>query len=116
MVLLHSGTVHVAIIGDPLLHVVRSVVHRHISPRTFRTCTHLQQLTIMLTCLYQPILGRSLCGMYPDKVPVVGSDHEIDVSCAELVHRILMPVSVHHHRLLQLYGIGIGVESVYLIL
>jgi hypothetical protein len=47
---------------------------------------------------------------------VVGSDHEIDVSCAELVHRILMPVSVHHHRLLQLYGIGIGVESVYLIL
>lgn len=116
MVLLHSGTVHVAIIGDPLLHVVRSVVHRHISPRTFRTCTHLQQLAIMLTCLHQPILGRSLCGMYPDKVPVVGSDHEIDVSCAELVHRILMPVSVHHHRLLQLYGIGIGVESVYLIL
>ena len=116
MVLLHSGTVHVAIVGDPLLHVVRSVVHRHISPSTFRTCTHLQQLAIMLACLHQPILGRSLCGMYPDKVTVVGSDHEIDVSCAELVHRILMSVSVHHHRLLQLYHIGIGIESVYLIL
>lgn len=70
----------------------------------------------MLACLHQPILGRSLCGMYPDKVTVVGSDHEIDVSCAELVHRILMPVSVHHHRLLQLYHIGIGIESVYLVL
>lgn len=116
MVLLHSGTVHVAIIGDPLLHVVRSVVHRHISPRTFRTCTHLQQLTIMLTCLYQPILGRSLCGMYPDKVPVVGSDHEVDVSCAELVHRILMPVSVYHHRVLQLYGIGIRIERVHFVM
>lgn len=116
MVLLHSGTVHVAIVGDPLLHVVRIIVHRHIPQRTFRTCTHLQQLAIMLTCLHQPILGRSLCGMYPDKVPVVGSDHEIDVSCAELVHRILMPVSVHHHRLLQLYHIGIGIESVYLVL
>lgn len=116
MVLLHSGTVHVAIVGDPLLHVVRSVVHRHIPQSTFRTCTHLQQLTIMLTCLYQPILGRSLCGMYPDKVPVVGSDHEVDVSCAELVHRILMPVSVYHHRVLQLYGIGIGIERVHFVL
>lgn len=116
MVLLHSGTVHVAIVGDPLLHVVRSVVHRHISKSTFRTCTHLQQLTIMLTCLHQPILGRSLCGMYPDKVPVVGSDHEVDVSCAELVHRILMSVSVYHHRVLQLYGIGIGIESVHFVL
>lgn len=54
--------------------------------------------------------------MYSDKVPVVGSDHEIDVSCAELVHRILMSVSVHHYRLLQLYHIGIGIESVYLVL
>lgn len=54
--------------------------------------------------------------MYPYKVLVVGSDHEIDVSCAELVHRILMPVSVYHHRVLQLYHIGIGIESVYLIL
>lgn len=116
MVLLHSGTVHVAVVGDPLLHVVRSVVHRHISTRTFRTCTHLQQLAIMFTCLHQPILGRSLCGMYPDKVTVVGSDHEIDVSCAELVHRILMPVSVYHHRMLQLYGIGIGIERVHLVL
>lgn len=116
MVLLHSGTVHVAVVGDPLLHVVHSIVHRHIPQSTFRTCTHLQQLAIMLACLHQPILGRSLCGMYPDKVTVVGSDHEIDVSCAELVHRILMSVSVHHHRLLQLYGIGIGIESVYLIL
>ena len=116
MVLLHSGTVHVAIIGDPLLHVVRSVVHRYITPRTFRTCTHLQQLAIVLACLHQPILGRSLCGMYPDKVPVVGSDHEIDVSCAELVHRILMSVSVHHCRVLQLYRIGIGIERVHLIL
>lgn len=116
MVLLHSGTVHVAIVGDPLLHVVHSIVHRHIPQSTFRTCTHLQQLAIMLACLHQPILGRSLCGMYPDKVTVVGSDHEIDVSCAELVHRILMPVSVHHHRLLQLYHIGIGIESVYLVL
>ena len=116
MVLLHSGTVHVAVVGDPLLHVVRSVVHRHIPQSTFRTCTHLQQLTIMLTCLHQPILGRSLCGMYPDKVPVVGSDHEVDVSCAELVHRILMSVSVYHHRMLQLYCIGIGIERVHLIL
>ena len=116
MVLLHSGTVHVAIVGDPLLHVVRSVVHRHIPQSTFRTCTHLQQLTIMLTCLHQPILGRSLCGMYPDKVPVVGSDHEVDVSCAELVHRILMSVSVHHHRVLQLYGIGIRIERVHFVL
>ena len=116
MILLHSGTVHVAIVGDPLLHVVRSVVHRHIPQSTFRTCTHLQQLAIMLTCLHQPILGRSLCGMYPDKVPVVGSDHEVDVSCAELVHRILMPVSVHHHRVLQLYGIGIWVERVHFVL
>lgn len=116
MVLLHSGTVHVAVVGDPLLHVVRSVVHRHIPQSTFRTCTHLQQLAIVLTCLHQLILGRSLCGMYPDKVTVVGSDHEVDVSCAELVHRILMSVSVHHHRLLQLYHIGIGIESVYLIL
>ena len=116
MVPLHSGTVHVAIVGDPLLHVVRSVVHRHITSSTFRTCTHLQQLTIMLTCLHQLILGRSLCGMYPDKVPVVGSDHEIDVSCAELVHRILMPVSVYHHRVLQLYGIGIGIERVHFVL
>lgn len=116
MVLLHSGTVHVAVVGDPLLHVVRSIVHRHIPQSTFRTCTHLQQLAIMLACLHQPILGRSLCGMYPDKVTVVGSDHEIDVSCAELVHRILMSVSVHHHRLLQLYHIGIGIESVYLVL
>lgn len=116
MVLLHSGTVHVTIIGDPLLHVVHSVVHRYITPSTFRTCTHLQQLAIVLACLHQPILGRSLCGMYPDKVPVVGSDHEIDVSCAELVHRILMSVSVHHCRMLQLYGIGIGVERVHLIL
>lgn len=116
MVLLHSGTVHVTIVGDPLLHVVRSVVHRHIPQSTFRTCTHLQQLAIMLACLHQPILGRSLCGMYPDKVTVVGSDHEIDVSCAELVHRILMPVSVHHHRLLQLYRIGTGIESVHLVL
>lgn len=116
MVLLHSGTVHVAIVGDPLLHVVRSIVHRYIPQRTFRTCTHLQQLAIMLACLHQPILGRSLCGMYPDKVTVVGSDHEIDVSCAELVHRILMSVSVHHHRLLQLYHIGIGIKSVYLVL
>ena len=116
MVLLHSGTVHVAIVGDPLLHVVRSVVHRHIPQSTFRTCTHLQQLTIMITCLHQPILGRSLCGMYPDKVLVVGSDHEIDVSCAELVHRILMPVSVYHHRVLQLYGIGIRIERVHFVL
>lgn len=116
MVLLHSGTVHVAVVGDPLLHVVRIIVHRHIPQSTFRTCTHLQQLAIMFTCLHQPILGRSLCGMYPDKVTVVGSDHEVDVSCAELVHRILMSVSVHHHRLLQLYHIGIGIESVYLIL
>lgn len=116
MVLLYSGTVHVAVVGDPLLHIVRSVVHRHIPQSTFRTGTHLQQLAIMLACLHQPILGRSLCGMYPDKVTVVGSDHEIDVSCAELVHRILMPVSVHHHRLLQLYHIGIGIESVYLVL
>ena len=116
MVLLHSGTVHVAVVGDPLLYVVRSVVHRHIPQSTFRTCTHLQQLAIVLTCLHQLILGRSLCGMYPDKVTVVGSDHEVDVSCAELVHRILMSVSVHHHRLLQLYHIGIGIESVYLIL
>lgn len=116
MVLLHSGTVHVAIVGDPLLHVVRSVVHRYISPSTFRTCTHLQQLTIVLACLHQLILSRSLCGMYPDKVPVVGSDHEVDVSCAELVHRILMPVSVHHHRVLQLYGIGIGIERVHFVL
>ena len=54
--------------------------------------------------------------MYPDKVPVVGSDHEIDVSCAELVHRILMPVSVHHHRMLQLYGIGIRIERVHFVL
>lgn len=116
MVLLHGGTVHVAIVGDPLLHVVRSVVHRHVSPSTFRTCTHLQQLTIMLTCLHQLILGRSLCGMYPDKVLVVGSDHEVDVSCAELVHRILMPVSVYHHRVLQLYGIGIRIERVHFVL
>lgn len=116
MVLLHSGTVYVAIVGDPLLHVVRSVVHRYIPQSTFRTCTHLQQLTIMLTCLHQLILGRSLCGMYPDKVPVVGSDHEVDVSCAELVHRILMPVSVHHHRVLQLYGIGIRIERVHFVL
>lgn len=116
MVLLHSGTVHVAVVGDPLLHVVRSVVHRHIPQSTFRTCTHLQQLAIMLTCLHQLILGRSLCGMYPDKVTVVGSDHEIDVSCAELVHRILMSVSVHHHRVLQLYGIGIGIERVHFVL
>lgn len=116
MVLLHSGTVHVAVVGDPLLHVVHIVVHRHIPQSTFRTCTHLQQLAIVLTCLHQLILGRSLCGMYPDKVTVVGSDHEVDVSCAELVHRILMSVSVHHHRLLQLYHIGIGIESVYLIL
>lgn len=116
MVPLHSGTVHVAVVGDPLLHVVRIIVHRHIPQSTFRTCTHLQQLAIMFTCLHQPILGRSLCGMYPDKVTVVGSDHEVDVSCAELVHRILMSVSVHHHRLLQLYGIGIGIERVHLIL
>lgn len=116
MVLLHSGTVHVTIVGDPLLHVVRIIVHRHVPQSTFRTCTHLQQLAIMLTCLHQLILGRSLCGMYPDKVPVVGSDHEVDVSCTELVHRILMPVSVHHHRLLQLYHIGIGIESVHLVL
>lgn len=116
MVLLHSGTVHVAVVGDPLLRIVRSVVHRHIPQSTFRTCTHLQQLTIMLTCLHQPILGRSLCGMYPDKVLVVGSDHEIDVSCAELVHRILMPVSVYHHRVLQLYGIGIRIERVHFVL
>lgn len=116
MVLLHSGAVHVAIIGDPLLHVVHSIVHRHIPQSTFRTCTHLQQLAIVLACLHQPIPGRSLCGMYPDKVPVVGSDHEVDVSCAELVHRILMSVSVYHRRLLQLYRIGIGVESVHLIL
>lgn len=116
MVLLHSGTVHVAIVGDPLLHVVRIIIHRYIPQSTFRTCTHLQQLAIVLACLHQPILGRSLCGMYPDKVPVVGSDHEVDVSCAELVHRILMSVSVHHHRLLQLYHIGIGIESVHLIL
>lgn len=116
MVLLHSGTVHVAIVGDPLLHVVRSIVHRHIPQSTFRTCTHLQQLAIVLACLHQPILGRSLCGMYPDKVTVVGSDHEVDVSCAELVHRILMSVSVHHHRMLQLYHIGIGIERVHLIL
>lgn len=116
MILLHSGTVHVAIVGDPLLHVVRSVVHRHIPQSTFRTCTHLQQLAIVLACLHQPILSRSLCGMYPDKVPVIGSDHEIDVSCAELVHRILMPVSVHHHRMLQLYGIGIGIERVHFVL
>ena len=116
MVLLHSGTVHVAVVGDPLLHVVRSIVHRYISPSTFRTCTHLQQLTIMLTCLHQLILGRSLCGMYPDKVLVVGSDHEVDVSCAELVHRILMSVSVHHHRMLQLYVIGIGIERVHFVL
>ena len=54
--------------------------------------------------------------MYPDKVPVIGSDHEVDVSCAELVHRILMSVSVHHCRMLQLYRIGIGVERVHLIL
>ena len=116
MVPLHSGTVHVAIVGDPLLHVVRSVVHGHITPGTFRTCTHLQQLTIMLTCLHQLILGRSLCGMYPDKVLVVGSDHEVDVSCAELVHRILMPVSVYHHRVLQLYVIGIRIERVHFVL
>lgn len=116
MVLLHSGTVHVAIVGDPLLHIVRSVVHRHITPSTFRTRTHLQQLAVVLACLHQLILGRSLCGMYPDKVPVVGSDHEIDVSCAELVHRILVSVSVHHCRILQLYGIGIGVERVHLVL
>lgn len=116
MVLLHSGTVHVAVVGDPLLHVVHIVVHRHIPQSTFRTCTHLQQLAIMFTCLHQPILGRSLCGMYPDKVTVVGSDHEVDVSCAELVHRILMPVSVHHHRVLQLYGIGIGIERVHFVL
>lgn len=116
MVPLHSGTVHVAVVGDPLLHVVHSVVHRHISPSTFRTCTHLQQLAIVLACLHQPILGRSLCGMYPDKVPVVGSDHEIDVSCTELVHRILMPVSVYHYRMLQLYGIGIRIERVHFVL
>lgn len=116
MVLLHSGTVHVAVVGDPLLHVVHSVVHRHVPQSTFRTCTHLQQLAIVLACLHQTILGRSLCGMYPDKVTVVGSDHEIDVSCAELVHRILMSVSVHHHRLLQLYGIGIGIERVHFVL
>lgn len=116
MILLHSGTVHVAVVGDPLLHVVRSVVHRHISQSTFRTCTHLQQLAIVLACLHQPILGRSLCGVYPDKVPVVGSDHEVDVSCAELVHRILMPVSVYHHRVLQLYGIGIRIERVHFVL
>lgn len=116
MILLHSGTVHVAVVGDPLLHVVRSVVHGHIPQSTFRTCTHLQQLTIMLTCLHQPILGRSLCGMYPDKVPVVGSDHEVDVSCAELVHRILMSVSVYHHRVLQIYGIGIRIERVHFVL
>ena len=116
MVLLHSGTVHVAVVGDPLLHVVRSVVHRHIPQSTFRTCTHLQQLAIMLACLHQPILGRSLCGMYPDKVTVVGSDHEIDVSCAELVHRILMSVSVYHHRVLQLYGIGIRIERVHFVM
>lgn len=116
MVLLHSGTVHVAVVGDPLLHVVHIVVHRHIPQSTFRTCTHLQQLAIMFTCLHQPILGRSLCGMYPDKVTVVGSDHEIDVSCAELVHRILMPVSVHHYRVLQLYGIGIRIERVHFVL
>lgn len=54
--------------------------------------------------------------MYPDKVTVVGSDHEVDVSCAELVHRILMSVSVHHHRLLQLYVIGIGIERVHFVL
>lgn len=47
---------------------------------------------------------------------MVGSDHEIDVSCAELVHRILMPVSVYHHRVLQLYGIGIGIERVHFVL
>lgn len=116
MVLLHSGTVHVAVVGDPLLHVVHIVVHRHITSSTFRTCTHLQQLAIVLACLHQPILGRSLCGMYPDKVTVVGSDHEVDVSCAELVHRILMSVSVHHHRLLQLYVIGIGIERVHFVL
>lgn len=116
MVLLHSGTVHVAVVGDPLLHVVRSVVHGHIPASTFRTCTHLQQLAIMLTCLHQPIPGRSLCGMYSDKVPVVGSDHEVDVSCAELVHRILMPVSVYHHRVLQLYVIGIRIERVHFVL
>lgn len=116
MVLLHSGTVHVAVVGDPLLHVVHIVVHRHIPQSTFRTCTHLQQLAIVLACLHQTILGRSLCGMYPDKVPVVGSDHEVDVSCAELVHRILMSVSVHHHRLLQLYHIGIRIERVHFVL
>lgn len=70
----------------------------------------------MLTCLHQLILGRSLCGMYPDKVLVVGSDHEVDVSCAELVHRILMSISVHHYRVLQLYGIGIRIERVHFVL